>query len=50
MFVKDGSMYDRYMIKEEGQWYGKDISWQKSRAFQRSLDDVDKEWTKCWIV
>lgn len=30
-------MYDRCMIKEEGQWYGKDISWQKSRAFNDHL-------------
>jgi hypothetical protein len=42
--MKDGSVYDRCMIKEEGQGYVKDIAWQKSRAFQRSLDDVDKGW------
>jgi len=30
-------MYDRCMIKEGGQWYTKDISWQKSRAFNDHL-------------
>jgi hypothetical protein len=37
MLVKDGSMYDRCMMKEGGQWCKKDICWRKSRAFNDHL-------------